>query len=212
MRDPNNPCLFCNTSKEEFIFENKLAFVAFDSYPVSKFHSLIVPKRHVPNYFDLTNDELLACHDLLSKIKLDGIRDLDNLIIKRINPEKNATEQIRQYVYAFLDWCVQNINIAELIFEKLPNLSGEKSIIYRDYYRPFFRVVDILKKGVQRGEFNLKNEKLFTSLGFAWIYGIVRMHLHDVFIPEHRNNLDKLTDSMLDFILQGIKNKEHINE
>tara|TARA_B100001245_G_C22688657_1_gene336141 strand:+ start:40 stop:651 length:612 start_codon:yes stop_codon:yes gene_type:complete len=150
--------------------------------------------------------------DLLSKIKLDRIRDLDNWIIKRINPEKNATEQIRQFVYAFLDWCVQNINIAELIFEKLPNLSGEKSIIYRDYYRPFFRVVDILKKGVQSGEFNLENEKLFTSLGFAWIYGIVRMHLHDVFIPEHRNNLDKLTDSMLDFILQGIKNKEHINE
>ena len=150
--------------------------------------------------------------DLLSKIKLDRIRDLDNWIIKRINPEKNATEQIRQFVYAFLDWCVQNINIAELIFEKLPNLSGEKSIVYRDYYRPFFRVVDILKKGVQSGEFNLENEKLFTSLGFAWIYGIVRMHLHDVFIPEHRNNLDKLTDSMLDFILQGIKNKEHINE
>ena len=150
--------------------------------------------------------------DLLSKIKLDRIRDLDNWIIKRINPEKNATEQIRQFVYAFLDWCVQNINIAELIFEKLPNLSEKKSIIYRDYYRPFFRVVDILKKGVQSGEFNLENEKLFTSLGFAWIYGIVRMHLHDVFIPEHRNNLDKLTDSMLDFILQGIKNKEHINE
>ena len=94
--------------------------------------------------------------DLLSKIKLDRIRDLDNWIIKLINPEKNATEQIRQFVYAFLDWCVQNINIAELIFEKLPNLSGEKSIIYRDYYRPFFRVVDILKKGVHNGEFKLE--------------------------------------------------------
>ena len=94
----------------------------------------------------------------------------------------------------------------------MPNLSGEKSIVYRDYYRPFFRVVDILKKGVQSGEFNLENEKLFTSLGFAWIYGSVRMHLHDVFIPEHRNNLDKLTDSMLDFIIQGIKKKEQINE
>ena len=69
MRDPNNPCLFCNTSKKEFIFENKIAFATFDSYPVSKFHSLIIPKRHVQNYFDLTNDELLACHDLLSKIK-----------------------------------------------------------------------------------------------------------------------------------------------
>ena len=41
MRDPNNPCLFCNTSKKEFVFENDLAFASFDSYPVSKFHSLI---------------------------------------------------------------------------------------------------------------------------------------------------------------------------
>ena len=27
MRDPNNPCLFCNTNNKEYIFENDLAFV-----------------------------------------------------------------------------------------------------------------------------------------------------------------------------------------
>ena len=69
MRDPNNPCLFCNTSTKEFIFENDLAFVTFDSYPVSKYHSLIIPKRHIKDYFDLTNDELASCHDLLLKMK-----------------------------------------------------------------------------------------------------------------------------------------------
>ena len=69
MRDPNNPCLFCNTSKKEFVFENDLAFASFDSYPVSKFHSLIIPKKHTENYFDLNNDEILACNDLIIKIK-----------------------------------------------------------------------------------------------------------------------------------------------
>ena len=69
MRDPNNPCLFCNTSKKEFVFENNLAFASFDSYPVSKFHSLIIPKKHTENYFDLNNDEILACNDLILKIK-----------------------------------------------------------------------------------------------------------------------------------------------
>ena len=69
MKDPNNPCLFCNTSKKEFIFENDLAFASFDSYPVSKFHSLIIPKKHTENYFDLNNDEILACNDLIIKIK-----------------------------------------------------------------------------------------------------------------------------------------------
>ena len=69
MRDPNNPCLFCNTDKKEYIFENDLAYATFDSYPVSNYHSLIIPKRHIKSYFDLSNDELISCHDLIKKIK-----------------------------------------------------------------------------------------------------------------------------------------------
>ena len=69
MRDPNNPCLFCNINSKDLIFDNEFVFASFDSYPVSKYHSLIVPKRHILNYFELTNDELLACNDLIKKIK-----------------------------------------------------------------------------------------------------------------------------------------------
>ena len=69
MRDPNNPCLFCNINSKDLVFDNEFAFASFDSYPVSKYHSLIVPKRHILDYFELTNDELLACNDLLKKIK-----------------------------------------------------------------------------------------------------------------------------------------------
>jgi len=96
MKNPNNPCLFCNTSKKEIIFENDLAFVAFDSYPVSKFHSLIIPKRHIQNYFDLTNDELLACHGLLLKIK-NKINSDDNTVGGfniGVNSEKIAGQSI----------------------------------------------------------------------------------------------------------------------
>ena len=69
MRDPNNPCLFCNINSKDLIFDNEFAFASFDSDPVSKYHSLIVPKRHILDYFELTNDELLACNDLIKKIK-----------------------------------------------------------------------------------------------------------------------------------------------
>ena len=54
MKDPNNPCIFCKIRKEELQFENQLAYSSKDSYPVSELHSLIVPKRHVETYFDLT--------------------------------------------------------------------------------------------------------------------------------------------------------------
>ena len=69
MRDPNNPCLFCNINSKDLIFDNEFAFASFDSYPVSKYHSLIVPKRHILDFFELTDDELLACNDLIKKIK-----------------------------------------------------------------------------------------------------------------------------------------------
>ena len=69
MRDPNNPCLFCNIKESGNVHENDFAFVSYDSYPVSKYHSLIIPKRHVIDYFDLSKEELIACDELIKIIK-----------------------------------------------------------------------------------------------------------------------------------------------
>ena len=74
MIDPNNPCLFCYSKESSFIIENHLAYVSYDSYPVSKYHCLIIPKRHMKNFFDLTNNELVACNDLIKIIKKDIVR------------------------------------------------------------------------------------------------------------------------------------------
>ena len=69
MKDPNNPCLFCNINESGLVKENELAYASYDSYPVSEMHCLIIPKRHVNNYFDLTNKEVIACNDLIKDIK-----------------------------------------------------------------------------------------------------------------------------------------------
>ena len=69
MKDPNNPCIFCKITTEELQFENQLAYSSIDSYPISDFHSLIVPKRHVETYFELTNKEIQACNELILKTK-----------------------------------------------------------------------------------------------------------------------------------------------
>ena len=69
MRDPNNPCLFCNSKISGIACENDLAYASYDTYPVSELHCLIIPKRHVINYFELTNEELVACNDLIKIIK-----------------------------------------------------------------------------------------------------------------------------------------------
>ena len=75
MKDPNNPCLFCNIKESGITHENNLAYVSYDSYPVSKYHCLIIPKRHIKDYFALTNKELVACNDLIKLVK-------DEIIIK----------------------------------------------------------------------------------------------------------------------------------
>ena len=69
MKDPNNPCLFCNIEKSGCAHENELAYASYDSYPVTEHHCLIIPKRHIKNYFDLSNKELIACNDLIQIVK-----------------------------------------------------------------------------------------------------------------------------------------------
>ena len=69
MNDPNNPCLFCNIKKSGLADENQLAYVSYDSYPVTDLHCLIIPKRHVKDYFDLTEEEIIACDQLIKKNK-----------------------------------------------------------------------------------------------------------------------------------------------
>ena len=69
MKDPNNPCLFCNVEKSGCAHENELAYASYDSYPVTEHHCLIIPKRHIKDYFDLSNKELVACNDLIQIVK-----------------------------------------------------------------------------------------------------------------------------------------------
>ena len=74
MKDPNNPCLFCNIEKSGCAHENELAYASYDSYPVTEHHCLIIPKRHIKDYFDLSNKELVACNDLIQIVKDEIIK------------------------------------------------------------------------------------------------------------------------------------------
>ena len=88
MRDPNNPCLFCDSKKSGIAHENDLAYASYDSYPVSDHHCLIIPKRHIKDYFDMTNDELIACNDLIQIVKNEILsKDIN---VKGFNVGTNA--------------------------------------------------------------------------------------------------------------------------
>ncbi len=53
----------------EIICETAICVAFYDGYPVSPGHALIIPKRHVANYFDLTNHEREAMNVVLQYVK-----------------------------------------------------------------------------------------------------------------------------------------------
>ena len=73
-------CIFCNLDpNREIIAQNDLALAFFDAFPVNPGHALIIPKRHVADYFDLTEDEVAAMQALLREVKA--------IVEKRFNPD-----------------------------------------------------------------------------------------------------------------------------
>lgn len=57
-------CVFCQKFSNDYLLESSLAAVILDQYPVTSGHSLVIPKRHCRDYFELSQPELNALHRL----------------------------------------------------------------------------------------------------------------------------------------------------
>ena len=89
-------CLFCNKKKQKIIFSSELLFVVRDSYPVTKLHTLIIPHRHVSNFFDLNDKEFNDLNKIL-KSQRKSLLDLDKEISGfnvGVNAGKDAGQSI----------------------------------------------------------------------------------------------------------------------
>jgi diadenosine tetraphosphate (Ap4A) HIT family hydrolase len=61
-------CIFCHLDRE-IIAESPLSLAFFDSFPVSKGHALVVPRRHVPSIWDMTDDEYADTFLLVRRVR-----------------------------------------------------------------------------------------------------------------------------------------------
>ncbi|ERN53990.1 HIT family protein [Alkalihalophilus marmarensis] len=59
----NTKCAFCTI--QDYLFENNHAYAIYDRYPVTEGHILIIPKRHVADYFEATSTEQAALFELV---------------------------------------------------------------------------------------------------------------------------------------------------
>lgn len=63
-------CPFCRAESErKIIASSALSLAFFDGFPVSSGHTLIIPKRHVASFFDLTQDERKDMFDMVDEVK-----------------------------------------------------------------------------------------------------------------------------------------------
>ena len=73
-------CPFCELpANREIIAENKTALAFYDGFPVTQGHTLIIPKRHVANYFDLQQEELGNIQELSFTCR--------NILKEKYNPQ-----------------------------------------------------------------------------------------------------------------------------
>jgi ATP adenylyltransferase len=64
-------CVFCEVPDQRVITFNALALAIRDKYPVTELHTLVIPKRHVPSFFDLFEPERRAVNQLLIELRVE---------------------------------------------------------------------------------------------------------------------------------------------
>ena len=97
MSSNTEDCLFCNKTNCKVISSTKYFFIIRDTtYPVTKYHTLIITNRHLDDFFDLTKDEMNDLNEILKEQKKE-LKKLDKEISAfnvGINIGKDAGQSI----------------------------------------------------------------------------------------------------------------------
>lgn len=63
-------CPFCKPrSDSQFITESAMVYSILDGFPVTNGHALVIPKKHIPNYFDLSVNRQQSIWIVVNRVK-----------------------------------------------------------------------------------------------------------------------------------------------
>lgn len=96
-RHREHGCPFCELPASRVVAENELALAFRDGFPVTEHHTLIIPKRHVADYFELFQPERNAMQALVEEQRR-LIQNLDSLV-SAFNVGVNAGADAGQTVF-----------------------------------------------------------------------------------------------------------------
>ncbi len=64
-------CVFCAMAEDKVVARNSLAYAVRDTTPVAPLHTLVLPRRHVADWFHLEAEERRALDALLEETRQD---------------------------------------------------------------------------------------------------------------------------------------------
>jgi len=79
------------------VAENSLAYAIRDGFPVTPHHTLLIPKRHVLDYFQLTPSEVNAINTLMKEQKT--VLETEDPTIDGFNIGMNCGETAGQTIF-----------------------------------------------------------------------------------------------------------------
>ena len=62
-------CIFCFLSSSRIEAETNSFQLVYDNYPISKGHMLVISKRHIESFFELTKNEYIELHEIINHAK-----------------------------------------------------------------------------------------------------------------------------------------------
>jgi|GEM_PF-1372251 len=185
---------------------NIIKKIAIDEIIINGINNISM--RKIAKKADITATTIYYYFDskekLFEKIKIDSFEELNNYVLKNINSTDRVIKQLKNLIEFFIKWILNNINLAELIFDKLPaelNIPEEQLF---HYSKINYKVIEILENGKKNNEFFFDDAKIESSVGFAMIFGLIKLHTNKRLLPDYWDNIDILINRVIELIFLSI--------
>jgi len=97
-----NDCIFCKIVRGEAkswkVYENNKAYAFLDIHPTNEYHTLVIPKNHYENIFDIPENEL---RDVIAAVKKVVTLYNEKLGMKNVQIINSSGPEAQQDVFHF---------------------------------------------------------------------------------------------------------------
>jgi hypothetical protein len=137
---------------------------------------------------------------LFLDIKIEAMNMMDNYVLYRIPEKETPVKMMEILMDAFITWCLENPELSQLIFNKLPNKIEDEL-----YSKSYYKAIDIIEKGKETGVFKVKESELSVTIGTASMYGLVLILISEAYHPKFKNRKPELKANLIKMFIEHIK-------